>query len=328
MLKRPEVRAMIPEGRQIAFSANRRDPQDPESPYEMIVLKAEPELRGEVVTDAIGTTDIQTGQPVVQMSMDLFGAERWAQITEDNVNKRVAVVLDSAVYSAPWIEEKIPGGHTRITGSADLKEAELLATVLKSGALKAPIRIIEERIVGPSLGQDQIDQGVNAVLFAALLVVLFMIVYYMFGGLVADIAVVINVFLTLAVLAAFQGTLTLPGIGALVLTIGMAVDANILIYERIREELALGKGLRHAVQLGYEKAFTAIIDSNITTFITGVILYSFGSGPIKGFALMLMIGIGATLFTAVFITRAVFMVILDRGVENINFGQPKTKSVS
>ncbi|MCB0711880.1 MAG: protein translocase subunit SecD [Ignavibacteriae bacterium] len=327
LLKRPEIRGLIPEDRVIAFSATTRDPNDPESAYEMFVLKAESEMNGEVVTDAQESIDAQEGRPIVTMAMSIAGAERWAEITGENVEKRVAVVLDSSVYSAPWIQEKISGGSTRITGSSDLKDAELLATVLKSGALKAPIKIIEQRVVGPSLGADQIAQGINAVLFAALLVILFMAIYYALGGVVADVAVALNVFFSLAMLAAFQGTLTLPGIGALVLTIGMAVDANVLIYERIREELALGKTIRNAVQLGYDKAFTAIIDSNITTFLTGMILAAFGTGPIKGFAIMLMIGIACTLFTAVFITRAVFMLVLERDVQSVNFGQPKSRVI-
>lgn len=327
ILKRPEVRSLIPEDRQIAFSASPVDPKDPQSAYEMYVVSADASLTGEVVVDAMPSTDVTTGQNVVQMAMDAAGADRWAEITDENTGKRVAVVLDSVVYSAPWIQGKIAGGQTQITGMADYGEANLLSIILKSGALKAPIKIIEERVVGPSLGADQIDQGINAVLFAALLVVLFMAIYYAFGGIIADLAVVLNVFFTLAFLAALGGTLTLPGIGAIVLTIGMAVDANILIYERIREEMALGKTLQNAVQLGYERAFSAIIDSNITTFLTGAILAAFGSGPIKGFAVMLMIGIGSTLFTAVFITRAVFTLMLDRGAHSINFGQPKSHAV-
>ncbi len=327
ILSRPEIRAMIPEDRQIAFSAYPLDQNVADSPFELTVLKAEPELRGEVVTDAGASIDQMNGRPVVQMAMNLAGAQMWGEVTGANIHKRVAVVLDSAVYSSPWIQGRIDGGQTQITGSNDVADAELLATILKSGALKAPVTVIEERVVGPSLGADQVDRGINAVLFAALLVILFMAIYYAFGGVIADLAVMLNVFFTLAFLAALQGTLTLPGIGALVLTIGMAVDANILIYERIREELALGKPLKTAVQLGYEKAFSAIIDSNITTFLTGLILAAFGSGPIQGFAIMLMIGIAGTLFTAVFITRAVFEFMLERDVRSINFGQPKSRAV-
>lgn len=327
ILARPEVRSMIPEDRQITFSAYPEyTAEDGTEVFSMFVLEKEARLAGDVVTDARQDFDQASGgKPVVHMAMNAAGAERWSEITGENVGKRVAVVLDSIVYSAPWIINKIPGGQTQITGSDDIGEATRLAVVLKSGSLKAPIKIIEERIVGPSLGEDQINQGINATLFAALLVMIFMMIYYALGGVVADIAVMLNVFISLAFLAALQGTLTLPGIGALVLTIGMAVDANILIYERIREELALGKSLRNAVQLGYDKAFSAIIDSNITTFITGVILAVFGSGPIQGFAIMLMIGIGGTLFTAVFITRAVFILLLDRGAGSLSFGQPKRR---
>lgn len=327
LLARPEVQSILPENRQITFSAYPVDPLDPQSPYELHVLKSESELNGEVVTDAGPNIDPMTGRPVVSMSMNLAGAEIWSEITGANIHKRVAVVLDSSVYSAPWIQGQIDGGQTQITGSSDAGEAELLATILKSGVLKAPVKVIEERVVGPSLGADQIERGINAVLFGAILVMLFMIIYYMLGGLIADLAVMLNIFFTLAILAAFQGTLTLPGIGALVLTIGMAVDANVLIYERIREELALGKSIKNAVQLGYEKAFSAIIDSNITTFITGVILYAFGSGPIQGFAFMLMVGIVGTLFTAVFITRVVFTFMLERDVKSVNFGQPKSRTM-
>lgn len=325
-LNRPDVRALIPEDRQIALSAHGAGDEGPEQVYEIFVLKGEAELTGEYVVDASPNMNEQ-GQPVVNMAMDVTGAEIWSELTGTNVKKRVAVVLDSSVYSAPWISEQISGGHTQITGSADPKEAELLSTILKSGALKAPIKIIEERVVGPSLGADQIDQGITAVLIASLLVILFMVMYYVTGGIVADLAVALNVFITLAALAAFQGTLTLPGIGALVLTIGMAVDANILIYERIREELALGKGLAKAVEEGYARAFTAIIDTHITTILTGVILAALGSGPIRGFAIMLVIGILATLFTAVFFTRSIFMFMLERGVSKINFGQPKARTV-
>lgn len=292
----------------------------------MYVLSAETELTGEVVTDAYPSFNQQDGQPEVIMDMSSDGADKWAEITGANIKKRVAIVLDSAVYSAPTVQTKIDGGRSSISGSKDIKEASLLGIVLKAGALKAPVKIIEERIVGPSLGQDSINQGVSATLFAALLVVLFMIMYYRLGGIVADLAVMLNVLITLAALAAFNATLTLPGIGGLVLTIGMAVDGNILIYERIREEMARGKALKSAVQLGYEKAFTAIIDTHITTLMTGAILFIFGSGPVRGFAVTLMIGILATLFTAVFVTKTVFMVMLERGAQRINFGQAKELS--
>ncbi|MBS1912115.1 MAG: protein translocase subunit SecD [Bacteroidetes bacterium] len=323
-LQRPEVRALIPEDRVIAFSAHPEHDQsgDPEKGiYGIYVLTADNELTGEVVSDAFASFDQQTGKPEVIMDMNGDGADRWADITGKNVHKRVAIVLDSAVYSAPTVQTRIDGGRSSISGSTDIKEANLLAIVLKAGALKAPVKIIEERIVGPSLGSDSISQGFHATWIAAAMVILFMFVYYRFGGFVADVAVMLNVIITLAALAALGATLTLPGIGGLVLTIGMAVDGNILIYERIREEMARGKALKSAVLLGYEKAFAAIIDTHITTFMTGAILYVFGSGPVRGFAATLMIGIAATLFTAVFVTKTVFLVMLDRGATNINYGQ-------
>jgi preprotein translocase subunit SecD len=326
MLARPEIRSIFPEDLIVAFdhATNMVDPDNAEnSLYQMYIINRDPELTGDVVTDAAPDFDPQTGQPMVRMQMNADGASRWSTITGQNIGKRVAIVLDSAVYSAPTVQNKIPGGSSQITGSKDAKEANLLAVVLKAGALKAPVKIIEERIVGPSLGEDSIKKGVTATLGAALLVMLFMAIYYAAGGAIADVAVIFNVLLTLAVLAALGATLTLPGIGGLVLTIGMAVDANILIYERMREEMAAGKSLKTAVQLGYEKAWTAIIDTHITTFMTGAILYFFGTGPIQGFALTLMIGLAATLFTAVFVTRTVFAWMLERGATSINIGQPK-----
>ena len=331
-LARPDVRAVIPEDMVVAFSAhgesqtNKKD--DPQAIFSMFVVTRDAELTGEVITDATKNFDNMTGRPVVHMEMNSDGADRWADITGKSIKKRVAIVLDSAVYSAPTVQNRIAGGSSQITGSRDLQEAELLAIVLKAGALKAPIKIIEERIVGPSLGEDSINKGVNSMFLAALLVVLFMAIYYAFGGVVADVAVIINVYLTMAVLAALQATLTLPGIGGLVVTIGMAVDGNILIYERIREELARGRGLHQAVNDGYNKAFTAIIDTHLTTIITGIILFMFGTGPIQGFAVTLIIGILATLFTAVFMTKTVFMMMLDRGATSLNFGQPKSRKVT
>jgi preprotein translocase subunit SecD len=326
MLARPEIRSIFPEDLIVAFdhAPYYTDPDNAEnSLYQMYIINRDPELTGDVVTDAAPDFDPQTGQPMVRMAMNADGASRWSTITGQNIGKRVAIVLDSAVYSAPTVQNKIPGGSSQITGSKDAKEANLLAVVLKAGALKAPVKIIEERIVGPSLGEDSINKGITATLGAALLVMLFMAIYYGTGGVIADLAVMFNVLLTLAVLAALGATLTLPGIGGLVLTIGMAVDANILIYERMREEMASGKSLKTAVQLGYEKAWTAIIDTHITTFMTGAILYFFGTGPIQGFALTLMIGLVATLFTAVFTTRTIFAYMLERGTTSINIGQPK-----
>ncbi len=332
LLARPEVRAVIPEDMVIAFSAHgqseTKKKDDPNAVFNMFVVTRDAELTGEVITDATKNFDNMTGQPVVHMDMNSEGADRWADITGKNIKKRVAIVLDSAVYSAPTVQNRIAGGSSQITGSRDLQEAELLAIVLKAGALKAPIKIIEERIVGPSLGEDSISKGVTSMFLAASLVMLFMAVYYAFGGVVADVAVIINVYLTMAVLAALQATLTLPGIGGLVVTIGMAVDGNILIYERIREELARGRSLHQAVGDGFNKAFAAIIDTHLTTIITGIILFVFGTGPIQGFAVTLIIGILATLFTAVFMTKTVFMMMLERGATSLNFGQPKARKIT
>lgn len=330
-LNRPDVRAQIPDSLMIVFSAHPEFGGEPTNrqagAFAVYVVAVEPSLTGEYVSDAFANFDPNSGAPIVLMEMNAEGAERWADITGRNIKKRVAIVLDGSVYSAPTVQNKIAGGSSQITGSQDINEANLLSIILKAGALKAPIKIIEERLVGPSLGEDSIRQGLNALLLAAGLVILFMAIYYAFGGIVADAAVILNVLMTLAILAAFGATLTLPGIGGIVLTIGMAVDANILIYERIREELSYGKSLKNAVEIGYEKAFVAIFDSNVTTFMTGVILYAFGSGPIQGFAVTLMIGIAVTLFTAVYMTKTLFMVMLDRGAVSLNFGQPKLRAV-
>ncbi|MEO5929907.1 MAG: protein translocase subunit SecD [Candidatus Kapaibacterium sp.] len=328
LLARPEVKAILPDDRIIAFSAHAESGDPVKGPFGIYILEKDPQLTGEVISDATANFDPQTGKPSVSMSMTRDGADKWADITGRNIKKRIAIVLDSSVYSAPTVQGKIPGGSSAISGSSDIKEASLLAVVLKSGALKAPVKIIQGQLVGPSLGEDSITQGMTATGLAAVLVVLFMLFYYAFGGAIADLAVMFNVMITLAALAAFNATLTLPGIGGLVLTIGMAVDGNILIYERIREELASGKSLLNAVKIGYDKAFAAIIDTHITTFMTGAILYYFGTGPIKGFAITLMIGIAATLFTAVFVTKTVFLLMLDRGTTSINFGQPKDEAAA
>jgi preprotein translocase subunit SecD len=328
MLRRTDVRAAMPEDVVFALSAEPEYPsegnKDPDNDvFALYGLTKDAELTGEVITDAAPSFD-QSGKPMVLMQMNSDGADRWAAITGKNIKKRVAIVLDSAVYSAPVVQNKIPNGSSQITGSKDPKEANLLAVVLKAGALKAPVKIIEERVVGPSLGEDSIREGTMATLIATALVMIFMLVYYRTGGLIADIAVMFNVLITLAVLAKFGAALTLPGIAGLVLTIGMAVDANILIYERMREEFERGRTLSSAIQLGYEKAFAAIIDTHITTFMTGLILFFFGSGPIKGFAVTLMIGLVATLFTAVFVTRTVFAFMVTRGAKSVNIGQPRS----
>jgi SecD/SecF fusion protein len=291
--------------------------------YYFYAVKAEPELTGDVIVDARADFDPQTNQPTVTMAMNSDGAERWARITGANVNKRIAIILDDWIYTAPNVIQKITGGNSRITGMSDTKEATLIQNLLKAGALKTPVKIIEERVVGPSLGEDSINAGFMASMIAFIFVILYMAIYYSRGGLIADFAVVLNVFLLIGILAGFGGTLTLPGIAGIILTIGMAVDANVLIFERVREELKKGRSLRSAVDEGYTKALSAILDSNITTLATAAILYFFGSGPIQGFALTLMIGIFMTLFTAIIITRQFVEISLSGGASSFSFGQPK-----
>jgi preprotein translocase subunit SecD len=234
------------------------------------------------------------------------GARIFERITAENVKRQLAIVLDNRVYSAPVIQERIGGGRASITGAFDLKEARDLAIILRAGALPAPVEIVEERTVGPSLGRDSIRQGVLSFIVGGLAVVLFMAVYYRGAGLIADAALALNILYLLAILAGFEAVLTLPGIAGMVLTMGMAVDANVLINERMREELRAGKSPRSAVEAGYERALPAILDSNITTFLSGVILFQFGTGPIRGFAVTLCIGILTTVLTAVFLTRLVY----------------------
>jgi preprotein translocase subunit SecD len=324
IMARPDVRRIIGNEYQVLVSAK------PEPFFERQGIKlyyiygvlAKPELTGDVISDAQATFDPTTNAPMVTMDMNADGAANWARITGANIKKRIAIVLDDRVYSAPTVQNKITGGRSQITGSSTIDEARLLEIVLKAGALKAPVKIVEERVVGPSLGEDSIRKGIISGAIAALLVVLFMILYYANAGMLADIAVMVNILLVVALLAAFGGTLTLPGIAGLILTLGMAVDTNILVFERIREELAHGRSLRAAVDEGFKRAFNAILDSNITTMITGAILYYLGTGPIRGFAVTLMIGIIITLFTGITLSKVFFELILSRGATSINLGQP------
>ncbi|MSP64745.1 MAG: protein translocase subunit SecD [Ignavibacteria bacterium] len=288
--------------------------------FGLLGLKKNAELTGAVVEDAKATIDPDFNQPIVTMEMNSEGSREWARITGANLKKRMAIVLDNAVFSAPVIQSKITGGRSQIEGMENIDEARLLEIILKAGALPAPVEIIEQRSVGPTLGEDSIKAGINSFILALIAVILFMIMYYRTGGFVANIALLTNILFIFAVLTAFKGTLTLPGIAGIVLSIGMAVDANVLIYERIREELASGKTLRVSIETGYTKAFSAIFDSNITTFFSGLILYQFGTGPIQGFALTLMMGVSANLFTAITITKVTFQTLLDRGTSKINFG--------
>ena len=315
LLQRADVQKVIPDNCEFVFSAKPIATQDGQGIYKLYCVNKKPELTGGVITDAQATIDPETSAPLVTMEMNSQGAADWARITGANIGKRCAIILDGVVYSAPVIQNKIPGGRSQITGSSDLKEAQLLAIVLKAGALPAPVNIIEERTVGPSLGQDSINSGFLSVLLGYILVGFFMIIYYRRAGEIAAASLIFTILFILGILAGFGATLTLPGIAGIILTIGMAVDANVLIYERIREELATGKTIKASVDSGFSKANSAIVDSNITTFITGVILYQFGSGPVQGFALTLMIGIGASLFSALVIARVVFDYMVAKGMK-------------
>lgn len=324
ILQRPDVKRVLA-GYSVGIAAKPYKATEKQEVqlFEFYGLKADAELTGDVISDARATFDQSTSQPMVLMEMKQDGAEKWAKITGQNIKKRIAIVLDERVYSAPTVQNKITGGSSQITGSSTIEEAKLLEIVLKAGALKAPVTIVEERVVGPSLGEDSIKSGVLSFIAAFIMVIFFMVMYYAMGGVVANLAVLLNVLLIVASLASSGATLTLPGIAGIVLTVGMAVDANILIYERIREELREGRTLKAAIDEGYGKALTAIVDSNITTFLTGLILYYMGSGPVQGFAVTLMIGIIMTMFTAVIVTKAIFKIMLSRGVTEFNFGQPK-----
>jgi preprotein translocase subunit SecD len=324
ILARPEIRRMLPADVEIAFSAKpeRGSENTPNRTYAMYVLKRDPELTGDVVTDAYATFDQMSNRPMVLMYMNSEGAERWAKITGANIGKRIAIVLDGEVYSAPVVRSKITGGSSQIEGMANVEEAKLLQIVLKAGALKAPVKIIEERVVGPSLGEDSIRSGISASLIAFALVVLFMVSYYSMGGVVAVIAMLINVMLNLGILSGFGGTLSLPGIAGIILTLAIAVDANIIIFERIREELHHGRSVRASVDEGFRHALPPIIDSHVTTFLTGLILFVLGYGPIQGFATTLMIGILTTLFTSIIVSRAIIDLLLARSPSaRISFGE-------
>ncbi len=265
---------------------------------------------GDVIADALVRPATQMEGPYVALDLNPRGAKQFDSLTGANVGKRLAIILDSNVYSAPVIRERISGGHASITGNFDIKEARDLAIVLRAGALPAPVHVAEERTVGPSLGQDSIRQGITSFVVGGSLVLIFMLVYYKFAGFLADMALTLNILFLVAALSAFHATLTLPGLAGVVLTIGMAVDANVLINERIREELRLGKSARAAIAAGYERALPAILDTNTNSFLAGLILFQFGSGPVRGFAITLCIGIVSSVFTAVVGTRVVYDYLL------------------
>jgi SecD/SecF fusion protein len=316
LLNRPDVQNAIPNNVEFIYSAKPfKNTNDNKDYYTLYLVNKEPELTGGVITNARANIDPSTTAAVVDMEMNSDGAAEWSRITGANIHKRIAIILDGVAFSAPVVQGKIPGGRSQISGMANMEEAKLLEIVLKAGALPAPVDIIEERTIGPSLGQDSVSKGLSSMIFGYLIVGLFMIFYYKRAGDIAAAMLVMIVLFIFGVLAGFGATLTLPGIAGIVLTMGMAVDANVLIYERIREELGTGKTMKASIESGFSKAMPAIVDSNITTFLTGIILYQFGTGPVQGFALTLMIGIIATLFGAIIISRVIFDWMVAKGMK-------------
>jgi len=295
----------IPTDRQILYQ-RQVDPSTGEVSKNPFLLHRRTLLTGEHLTSAQVRIDSRFNEPYVSIEFDNRGARIFERITRTNVKKRLAIVLDDNVYSAPQIQERISGGQAQITGRFSMEEARDLAIVLRAGSLPAPVSIVEKRQVGPSLGRDSVDQGIRSILIGGALVIVFICLYYKLAGIVATVALTLNIVLILAALAAFRATLTLPGIAGVVLTIGMAIDANVLIYERIREELRLGKTVRAAIGSGYARAMVSILDANLTTLLAAVFLFQFGTGPVKGFAVTLSIGILASLFTALFVSRFIF----------------------
>ena len=287
-----------------------------EKMYRMFYLEGESELTGGVVEKASatigGTGSSASGQSIVLLDMNSEGARTWSRVTGGNIGRRVAIVLDKKVHMAPVIRSKISDGGTMIEGFANLDEAKDIAIVLRAGALPAPVNIIEERVVGPSLGADSVAKGTQSVLIGLALVLVFMIVYYRLFGIIANFALIWNIILLLAVLAMLDATLTLPGIAAIILTVGMSIDANVIIFERIREEQRKGKTPRAAIDAGYDRALTTIIDANVTTLVAALVLYQFGTGPIRGFATVLFWGIVISMFTAIFVTRTIFNTMTER----------------
>lgn len=330
-LNMPEVREIFPRSMRILFRWNVQPIDEEGNVYELVALKVsnmegEPAMSGDVVTDARADFNSQTGGSAeVSMTMNTEGAKKWARLTRNNVGNQIAIVLDNYVYSYPRVNQEITGGRSSITGQFSVAEAKDLANVLKSGKLPAPAHIIQEEIVGPSLGQESITKGLWSFLIAFLVVMIYMIFYYRHAGWVANLALIINMFFITGILASLGAVLTLPGIAGIVLTIGMSVDANVLIYERIKEELNAGKGLRMALSDGYKNAYSAIIDSNLTTLLTAVILGYFGKGPIYGFAITLGIGIITSLFSAIFITRLIYEGFLSKK-KNIAFATKLTQN--
>jgi preprotein translocase subunit SecD len=308
---RKQFADQIPEGDEILFERLKNEKAQ-EVGKRVHLLKKETLMTGEFLTEARVNIDQRYNEPNVSITFNSTGAKLFEQITTNNVNKRLAIILDDNVYSAPNINEPIAGGSAQITGRFTMQEARDLAIVLRSGSLPAPLKMLQNVTVGPSLGKDSIDAGVKAGLIGAILVIIFMIAYYKMSGLIADFALALNIVYLIGVLSAFSATLTLPGIAGIILAVGMAVDSNVLMFERIREELRVGKTPRAAIDSGYDKAFWTIFDSHVTTLITAVVLFQFGTGPIKGFAVTLGWGVFINLFTALVGTKTVFDLITTR----------------
>ncbi len=329
-LRMPEIEAIFPAEFRPMWSVQPSDYMQSDNIYELVAIKStsrdgKAPLDGGVVTDAhVDYDQRRGGYPGVSMTMNAEGANIWARLTKENIGRQVAIVLDGTVYSYPTVQTEITGGSSSITGKFSIDDATDLTNVLKSGKLPAPATIVQEQVVGPSLGAESIRAGLISFLIAFCLVLIYMLFFYQGAGVAADIALLSNVVLLFGTLSAFGAVLTLPGIAGLVLTLGMAVDANVIIYERIKEELKAGKGLSKAVADGYKNAYSAIIDGQVTTLLTGLVLFFFGSGPIKGFATTLIIGIITSMLTAIFVTRLIFEGRIKRG-KNITFENKLTK---
>ena len=306
------LQGKVPPGDKIYYG-RRVDPVTGQVSRNAYLLEDRTLLTGDYLTNAEVRIDTQYNRPYVALSFDDRGAKLFEKITGEHVKERLAIVLDNNVYSAPVIRDRISGGNAIIEGQFTMDEAKDLAVVLRAGSLPAPVKILEERTVGPSLGRDSIRKGLFSMAVGGALVVAFMVIYYSGSGVIADLALIFNILLIMSGLAALRATLTLPGIAGIILTIGMAVDANVLIFERVREELRLGKTIRAALDTGYSKATLTILDANVTTLIAAVVLFQFGTGPVRGFAVTLSLGIVASMFTAIFGTRLLFDFLLQKG---------------
>ncbi len=321
LIKDPAVQRMLPRNTTVMWGAKpTKNNSGASIGYPLYGVRTQVELTGDVIEEASVQFDPATNVPEVSMSMNAAGARRWGIITGANIGKPVAVVLDGYVYTYPNVNTKITGGRSTIEGMENVQEADDLVNILLSGALPAPLEILEERTVGATLGEASINAGLNSVFIGLGIVAIFMIVYYRTGGAVADIALLLNIVFILGILAGFRATLTLPGIAGIVLTIGMAVDANVLIFDRIREEQRSGKTMKAAISAGYSNAMSAIIDANVTTGFVAIILLSFGVGPIKGFAVTLLAGICCSLFSAIIITRVVIDYLTRNKADAVSFG--------